>query len=243
MVRRQPATGNNKSDIPVGKCQRYPGGNSASFARSERVTARCVQVCASIAGVGILRHLSPGDKYLNVVNHESRLVQKCRELATQTTKSVCNGEVIIYRERLWPTAWLYLSTALTIPASILVFMPINIIAGYITAAILYGGIVLFLLASAPTIEVDETELRAGKARLPIATIGTVLTFDGAEATLERGQRLDARAWLLIRGWVSAVAKLEILDESDPTPYWLLSSRTPELLSEAIVKAKLRTPNK
>ncbi|QYH36066.1 DUF3093 domain-containing protein [Salinibacterium sp. M195] len=149
----------------------------------------------------------------------------------------------IYRERLWPTAWLYISTALIIPASILVFMPINIIAGYVTAAVLYGAIVLFLMFSAPTIEVDEQELRAGKATLPISIIGTVSTFQGAQATLERGQRLDARAWLMIRGWVSPVAKLELVDESDPTPYWLLSSRTPELLAEAIAQSKLRTPGK
>jgi len=151
--------------------------------------------------------------------------------------------VIIYRERLWPTAWLYISTALVIPASILVFMPINIFVGYVTAAVLYGGIVLFLLWSAPIIEVDDSELRAGRARLPIALIGEVSAFDGAEATLERGQRLDARAWLMIRGWVSPVAKLEVVDEGDPTPYWLLSSRTPELLAEAIAQSKLRTPGR
>ncbi|MBH0115587.1 DUF3093 domain-containing protein [Salinibacterium sp. NG253] len=148
-----------------------------------------------------------------------------------------------YRERLWPTAWLYISTALIIPASILVFLPINIFVGYITAAVLYIGIVLFLLWSAPTITVDDKELRAGSARLPIAIIGDVTSYNGDEATLERGQRLDARAWLMIRGWVSPVVKLEVLDESDPTPYWLLSSRTPELLAGAIAQSRLRTPGK
>ncbi|MBH0054088.1 MULTISPECIES: DUF3093 domain-containing protein [unclassified Salinibacterium] len=148
-----------------------------------------------------------------------------------------------YRERLWPTAWLYISTALIIPASILVFLPINIFVGYITAAVLYIGIVLFLLWSAPTITVDDKELRAGSARLPIAIIGDVTSYNGDEATLERGQRLDARAWLMIRGWVSPVVKLEVLDESDPTPYWLLSSRTPELLAGAIAQSRLHTPGK
>lgn len=148
-----------------------------------------------------------------------------------------------YRERLWPTVWLYISTALIIPASILVFLPINITVGYITAAVLYLGIVGFLLWSAPLITIDDKELHAGSARLPIAIIGEVTTFDGTEATLERGQRLDARAWLMIRGWVSPVVRLEVLDESDPTPYWLLSSRTPELVAEAIAEVKLRTPGK
>jgi len=184
-----------------------------------------------------------GDEHLYVVDHESRLVQISGDPETLYRKAVFNRCVTIYRERLWPTAWQYISSALVIPASILVFMPINIVAGYFTAAVLYGGIVLFLLSTAPTIEVDENELRAGKARLPLPIIGAVSTFDGAEATLERGQRLDARAWLMIRGWVSPVAKLEVVDEGDPTPYWLLSSRTPELLAEAIAKSKLRTPGK
>ena len=122
-------------------------------------------------------------------------------------------------------------------------MPINIGVGYITAAVLYSGIVLFLLWSAPTISVDETELRAGSARLPIAIIGQVHSFESTEATLERGQRLDARAWLMIRGWVSPVVRIEVLDEGDPTPYWLLSSRTPELVAQAIAKAKVRTPGR
>ncbi len=164
-------------------------------------------------------------------------------LETCATKTVCNGCVTYYRERLWPAAWLYIASALIIPASILVFMPINITVGYITAAVLYASIIGFLLWSAPTITIDAEELRAGNARLPIEIIGEVETFHDAEATLERGQRLDARAWLMIRGWISPVVRLEVLDESDPTPYWLLSSRTPELVVEAIAEVKLRTPNK
>ena len=44
-----------------------------------------------------------------------------------------------YRERLWPAPWIYISTALVVPASILVLAPISWVAGVITAVILYGG--------------------------------------------------------------------------------------------------------
>ena len=143
----------------------------------------------------------------------------------------------IYRERLWPAPWLFISTALVIPASLLVFLPINTTTGVFVAVVLYATCVVALLIAAPVVEVTTTELRAGRARLPLDTIGSVEAYRGDAAQLERGQRLDARAWLLIRGWVSPVVKIEVLDETDPTPYWLVSTRQPDAVIEAITGAK------
>ena len=143
----------------------------------------------------------------------------------------------IYRERLWPAPWLFLSTALVIPASLLVFLPINTTTGVVAAIVLYAACVVALLMSAPVVAVTSTEVRAGRARLPLSIVGSVEAYRGAEAQLERGQRLDARAWLLIRGWVSPVVKIEVLDETDPTPYWLVSTRAPDAVIEAITQAK------
>lgn len=138
----------------------------------------------------------------------------------------------IYRERLWASAWLYLATALVIPASLLVFLPINVGAGVAVSIVLYAGCVAMLLVSSPTVTVTDQEFIAGGARIPLTMIGTVNAFHEPEATLERGQRLDARAWLLIRGWIGPVVKVENLDPKDPTPYWLVSTRRPEQLEAA-----------
>ncbi len=142
-----------------------------------------------------------------------------------------------YRERIWPSPWVFLSTALVIPASLLVFLPINLLAGVIVAITLYGAIVLVLVATSPVISVSLNELVAGRARVPVDLISTVTAFDGEEATLQRGRMLDARAWLLIRGWVSPVVKIELSDENDPTPYWIVSTRTPDALVAAVSTAK------
>jgi len=131
----------------------------------------------------------------------------------------------------------FLSTALVIPASLLVFLPINLLAGVIVAITLYGAIVLVLVATSPVISVSLNELVAGRARVPVDLISTVTAFDGEEATLQRGRMLDARAWLLIRGWVSPVVKIELSDENDPTPYWIVSTRTPDALVAAVSTAK------
>lgn len=143
----------------------------------------------------------------------------------------------LYRERLWPSAWVFLSTALVIPASLLVFLPINPTAGVWTASVLYAGCVVALVLTSPVIEVTEKQITAGRARLPIGLAGAPEAFEKQEATLERGQRLDARAWLVIRGWVSPVVKIPVADPADPAPYWIVSTRRPTRLVDAIERAR------
>jgi hypothetical protein len=143
-----------------------------------------------------------------------------------------NGTVR-YRERLWPAWWVFLATALVIPASLLVFLPISQVAGVISAVVLYGAIVAVLLATSPLIEVDDRMLRVGRAHIDRSFLGEVTAHTGKDAVLERGQRLDARAYLVLRGWIPGVAHIPLNDPSDPTPYWLVSTRDPEGLAAAL----------
>jgi hypothetical protein len=154
-----------------------------------------------------------------------------------SNEPVPTDRITLYREKLWPAPWLFISTALVIPASLLVFLPIDPNVGVIVAIALYAACVAALIAGSPVIEVTETEFRAGRARLPLEIVGSTAAFRGDEAQLERGQRLDARAWLLIRGWISPVVRVEVLDKTDPAPYWLVSTRQPDAVIEAIGKAK------
>jgi hypothetical protein len=143
----------------------------------------------------------------------------------------------IYRERLLPGPWTFISTALVIPASLLVFLPINTTVGVIVAVVMYIACVAALIATSPIIEVTDGEFHAGRARLPLANVGEATGYTQAEATLERGRHLDARAWLVIRGWVDPVVKVEVLDDRDPAPYWLVSTRKPSALIAAISSAQ------
>ncbi|WP_309710242.1 DUF3093 domain-containing protein [Pseudolysinimonas sp.] len=128
---------------------------------------------------------------------------------------------------------MFLATALVIPASLLVFLPISSAAGIAVAIVLYGAIVIALLATTPVIEVTDGMLRVGRARIERSFVGAVTAHTGSDAVAERGTRLDARAWLVLRGWISGVVRIEITDEADPTPYWLVSTRRPEELAAAL----------
>lgn len=142
----------------------------------------------------------------------------------------------IYRERLWPAPWVFLATALVIPASLLVFLPISTTVGIICAIALYAAILAALLLTTPVVEVTDALFAAGRARLPLAVVTGAEPFNGAAATAQRGTRLDARAWLLLRGWIPGLVRVELDDPSDPTPYWLVSTRQPTKLA-AVINAK------
>ncbi|GAA2085693.1 DUF3093 domain-containing protein [Pseudolysinimonas kribbensis] len=142
-----------------------------------------------------------------------------------------------YRERLWPSPWVFLTTALVIPAALLVFLPISETAGIVVAIVLYGAIVVILIATTPLVEVTDAEFGAGRAHLPLAVVHAVRAVEGDEAGAERGVRLDARAFLLIRGWIPDLVRVELDDPSDPTPYWLVSTRHPRRLVAALAGAR------
>ena len=138
-----------------------------------------------------------------------------------------------FHERLRPAIWVYLATALVIPASLLVFLPISPTAGIAVAIGLYLAVLVVLVVTTPTVEVVDGELRAGRARIPLGFVARAAGFRGAEATAERGTRLNARAWLLLRGWIDPVVRIELDDPDDPTPYWLVSTRRPDELVAAL----------
>lgn len=143
----------------------------------------------------------------------------------------------LYRERLWATPWLFISTLLVIPAIMLVFAPINFAVGVVLAIAVYAAFAIFLVTTAPVIRVTEDELIAGHARIPRALVGDPVAYRGEEATQQRGRLLDARAWLLIRGWIKPVVKVPVLDQDDPAPYWLLSTRNPDQLVRVLGEAR------
>jgi hypothetical protein len=138
-----------------------------------------------------------------------------------------------FSEKLWPAWWIWLVAVGLSGAGILVFAPISITAGIIAAAVIFGIIATMLVLSTPRISVTPETLQVGRASIERRFVGTVRTYRGEEATAERGTRLNAMAFLCIRGWIDPVVRIEITDPADPTPYWLASSRRPEELAAAL----------
>ncbi|MGO1934850.1 MAG: DUF3093 domain-containing protein, partial [Cellulosimicrobium funkei] len=79
----------------------------------------------------------------------------------------------------------------------------------------------------------DGELRAGRAHVPASLLGQVTTLDADAMRVQLGPRLDARAYVCLRAWARTGVHVVLEDPQDPTPYWLVSTRHPQRLADAV----------
>ena len=109
---------------------------------------------------------------------------------------------------------------------------ITIVSIAITCAITY--------ALAPVLEVSASELRIGKANISRGHLGKVAILDASQTQHASGQGAHAGALNVTRPGIKASIVVEILDESDPHPYWMFSTRRPLLVLKALASANQKT---
>ena len=147
---------------------------------------------------------------------------------SDTVIPVSYKEVI--RAPLWLVAFVYflfLSLVLSVWAAL----------GNTPALITFGTLSLWLIylyfKTALTIEVDDTHLRVGGASIEHTYIGEVTVLTSSEVKLIRTRDADPLAHLAIRFWSSKAVKLQVSDERDITPYWLITTNHGEDLLNAL----------
>lgn len=79
----------------------------------------------------------------------------------------------------------------------------------------------------------EPELRAGDAHLPKTFISRTAPIPASAKSAALGRQLDPAAFVRHRPWVGSMLLVVVDDPDDPTPYWLVSTRHPERLIEAL----------
>lgn len=143
-----------------------------------------------------------------------------------------------YRERVTPGLAGFAIGLLVIPAILLVCAPINAMVGPLVAVTAYFGYCVTLLISSPRVEIANGCLRVSSASIPVRFIGDPVPYDTREAARRAaGVDLDVRAWMCLRGWCPTSIKIPVVDDRDPVPYWLCSTRRPRELAAAIRQAK------
>ena len=116
---------------------------------------------------------------------------------------------------------------------------VAVVAGVVTAAgvaaalLWYGGIRL---------RVDAVGLHVGRAVLEWPYAGDVTVHDRASTRSRLGAGADHAAWLLVRGFVPGSVEVAGNDPADPRPYWLVSTRNPEALAQAIAGCRSISPS-
>lgn len=107
------------------------------------------------------------------------------------------------------------------------------LAWSVTAVAVALMIVLLRSYGAARIVVDDGLLRVGNARIESHHLGRAVALDADQARRAAGVDADARAFLLLRPYLSRAVKVHVLDPADPAPYWLISTRHPDELADAV----------
>lgn len=150
-----------------------------------------------------------------------------------------------YRERLSPSLWALVAAAVCGPMAALVLTPVDRTLALAAGIVVGVGIVVALVALSPVVEVRDGMLFAGPARIPVDLLGEPVGTTGEEARAARGALMDGRSWVLVRGGIGGVLTIPVEDPDDPTPSWVVSTRTPDRLAAAIRRqqVRLRTPRR
>ncbi|MFJ1785668.1 DUF3093 domain-containing protein [Streptomyces anulatus] len=139
-----------------------------------------------------------------------------------------------FDERLTaPRSWWFIAFGVGV-ACALMLLPLGTLpllaglaGGTVAAAVLvssYGSARIRVVAGA---------LVAGDARIPLSALGEPEVLDAEEARAWRTYKADARAFMLLRGYVETAVRVEVTDPDDPTPYVYLSTRDPQGLAAAL----------
>lgn len=141
---------------------------------------------------------------------------------------------LLYRERSRPpAAWWAVVVVVALGVAIAVGAPFGPSVGLIGFAVACLAGAAMLLSMALTVEVDEHELRADGSAIPHAARGQAHALDRATTQRMRGRDADPAAFTVVRSYVPTAVAFEVRDETDPTPYWLVSTRRPSELAAVL----------
>ena len=151
------------------------------------------------------------------------------------TPSPATSGTARFDERLSVPLWWYLpAVAVAVLLGAEVHMGYPGVRSWIGYAVTVPLAVLVLVGlSRIRVRVTDDELQVGTARLALRHVGRVDVVAKRDKQIALGPQLDPAAFLMHRGWVGPVVRIEVTDPDDPTPYWVLSVRDPEAFLRAL----------
>lgn len=101
------------------------------------------------------------------------------------------------------------------------------------AVLLPLTVVLLAVGSRGQITVENGVLHVPGARIPIARLDHGVALDREAFRQQTGPMADPRAFVVSRPWLRTAVRLMLDDPADPTPYWVVGTRRPHQLLEAL----------
>lgn len=140
-----------------------------------------------------------------------------------------------FREQLYASWWTW-----PLPLIVAVLLSAEVHMGYPGVRAWLPYLVLVPIAIAvplwlgrTKIEVIDDQLYVSDAQLPLQYVDDAEVIAAADKRAALGPALDPAAFLVHRPWVRSAVRVWLEDDNDPTPYWIISTRHPEKLVDAL----------
>src|SRR5688500_7472773 len=145
---------------------------------------------------------------------------------------------MLYRERLTvPLLWWLLAVGFAVSMLAAFGFYLGLWWGVGTALASLAVAVALFQSSAVLIIVEPNQLRVGRAIIEHDYLASCRALDADQTSRRSGTEADARAQLVLRPYVRTAVELTLDDPADPVPYWLVSTRRPHRLAEAVERAR------
>ena len=147
-----------------------------------------------------------------------------------------------YREWVGPPpSWWVLSVLFSLSWLAAIGFYLGPLAGLLGLLGAQAAVTGVFLGTAVRLRLEGTELTVGRAVLDLAYVSAVRGLDVEATEARTGPDADARAHLVLRPYVKTGVELTLDDPADPVPYWIVSSRRPTQLAEAIADVLMAAP--
>ncbi|HPU13452.1 MAG TPA: DUF3093 domain-containing protein [Aeromicrobium sp.] len=140
-----------------------------------------------------------------------------------------------FRERLYPSAvwWLLLLGIVGSIGWILLVAIDPIVALAIVAVLFTAGAISLLVSGSAKIVAQTGRITVGQAHLEDEFLGAVTPLAPDQWRLALTNAGREPAFIFTRPWIDRGLRIEVNDPEDPIEYWLISTRLPDSLANAI----------
>ncbi len=145
------------------------------------------------------------------------------------------GAAVVYRESM-RTPWWWYGVALGVAA--LLAAEFHMSGVRLTDWIPFGAllplsVVVVWSLGRGALEITGDEVRTRGAHLPLRYVSGAVALDANTLRRVVGREGDPAAFVSIRAWIGPGVQVWLDDPDDPVPYWILSSRHPQQVVDAI----------
>lgn len=143
---------------------------------------------------------------------------------------------VIFKEVIKPPLWLLAFIYfLLLSLVIAIWAAFDNRSAFIALVLATTAIGVIAVSARSVISLDKDELRIGRAHIELKYLENIQLLSKDQMRLLRTRDADPAAFMAITFWISTGVKINLQDERDSTPYWLVSSRKSEELTRTLYK--------